>query len=47
MANICILWYFSIKFFNYTNFDDLFPFVVIDFPFLYSNQYFEIAKFVY
>ena len=35
------------KFFNYTNADALFSCVVIDFPFLRLNQYFEIAKFVY
>ena len=30
----------------YTNFDPLFPSVVIDFPFLRLNRYFETAKFV-
>ena len=45
--NICILQYFPMKFCSKTNFDALFPSVVIDFPFLYLNQYFEIAKFVY
>ena len=35
------------KFCNYTNFNALFPYVVIDFPSLYLDQYFEIAKFVY
>ena len=35
------------KFCTYTNFDALFPSVVIDFQFLRLNQYFEIAKFVY
>ena len=35
------------EFCNYTNFDTLFPSVVINFSFLRLNQYFEIAKFVY
>ena len=35
------------NFSNYTIFDALFLSVVIDFPFLRLNQYFEIAKFVY
>ena len=35
------------KFCSYTNFDALFPSVVLDFPFLRLNEYFEIAKFVY
>ena len=37
----------SIKFCNYTYFDALFSSVTIDFAFLYLNQIFEIAIFVY